>query len=99
VLDLAAGSLGQLGVASAAEAVVGTLNADGMTADQAVGVTDRLLRITQLTKLSDPRLRSGPGQGRCHRRGLQPGTQRCADHHGAPAQPEQRRLERGHRLP
>jgi TP901 family phage tail tape measure protein len=29
VLDLAAGSLGQLGVASAAEAVVGTLNAYG----------------------------------------------------------------------
>jgi TP901 family phage tail tape measure protein len=49
VLDLAAGSLGQLGVASAAEAVVGTLNAYGMTADQAAGVTDRLLRITQLT--------------------------------------------------
>jgi len=49
VLDLAAGSLGQLGVASAAEAVVGTLNAYGLAADQAAGVTDRLLRITQLT--------------------------------------------------
>jgi len=49
VLDLAAGSLGQLGVASAAEAVVGTLNAYGLTADRAAGVTDRLLRITQLT--------------------------------------------------
>lgn len=49
VLDLAAGSLGQLGVASAAEAVVGTLNAYGMQADKAAGVTDRLLRITQLT--------------------------------------------------
>lgn len=49
VLDLAAGSLGQLGVAQAAEAVVGTLNAYGLAADQAAGVTDRLLRITQLT--------------------------------------------------
>ena len=49
VLDLAAGSLGQLGVASAAEAVVGTLNAYGLAADQAASVTDRLLRITQLT--------------------------------------------------
>jgi TP901 family phage tail tape measure protein len=49
VLDLAAGSLGQLGVAQAAEAVVGTLNAYGMSADQASSVTDRLLRITQLT--------------------------------------------------
>ena len=49
VLDLAAGSLGQLGVASAAEAVVGTLNAYGMAAGQAAGVTDKLLRITQLT--------------------------------------------------
>ncbi|MCP4662072.1 MAG: phage tail tape measure protein, partial [bacterium] len=49
VLDLAAGSLGQLGVAQAAEAVVGTLNAYGMTAGKAVGVTDKLLRITQLT--------------------------------------------------
>jgi TP901 family phage tail tape measure protein len=49
VLDLAAGSLGQLGVAQAAEAVVGTLNAYGMAAEQAAGVTDKLLRITQLT--------------------------------------------------
>ena len=49
VLDLAAGSLGQLGVAQAAEAVVGTLNAYGLVADRAAGVTDKLLRITQLT--------------------------------------------------
>jgi len=49
VLDLAAGSLGQLGVAQAAEAVVGTLNAYGLAADQSAGVTDKLLRITQLT--------------------------------------------------
>lgn len=49
VLDLAAGSLGQLGVAEAAEAVVGTLNAYGFAAEEASGVTDKLLRITQLT--------------------------------------------------
>ena len=49
VLDLAAGSLGQLGVAESAEAVVGTLNAYGMAATEATGVTDRLLRVTQLT--------------------------------------------------
>lgn len=49
VLDLAAGSLGQLGVAEAADAVVGTLNAYGIAADDAAGVTDKLLRITQLT--------------------------------------------------
>lgn len=49
VLDLAAGSLGQLGVAGAAEAVVGTLNSYQISADQAGNVTDRLLRITQLT--------------------------------------------------
>ena len=42
VLDLAAGSLGQLGVAQAAEAVVGTLNAYGLAADNAAGVTDKL---------------------------------------------------------
>ncbi len=49
VLDLAAGSLGQLGVAQAAEAVVGTLNAYGLSADNAAMVTDKLLRLTQLT--------------------------------------------------
>jgi TP901 family phage tail tape measure protein len=49
VLDLAAGSLGQLGVAQAAEAVVGTLNAYGMAAAEAGKITDQLLRITQLT--------------------------------------------------
>jgi len=49
VLDLAAGSLGQLGVAQAAEAVVGTLNAYGLAAEDSASVTDRLLRITQLT--------------------------------------------------
>ena len=49
VLDLAAGSMGQLGVEGAAEAVVGTLNAYTMSTDKAAGVTDKLLRITQLT--------------------------------------------------
>ena len=49
VLDLAAGSLGQLGVGESANAVVGTLNAYGIAAEDAVGVTDKLLRITQLT--------------------------------------------------
>ena len=49
VLDLAAGSLGQLGVAGAAEAVVGTLNAYGMAAGEATDITDKLLRVTQLT--------------------------------------------------
>ena len=49
VLDLAAGSLGQLGVAQAADAVVGTLNAYGLAAKNAVDVTDKLLRVTQLS--------------------------------------------------
>ena len=49
VLDLAAGSMGQLGVQGAANAVVGTLNAYSLGANEAAGVTDRLLRITQLT--------------------------------------------------
>ncbi len=49
VLDLAAGSMGQLGVEGATGAVVGTLNAYSLGADQAASVTDRLLRITQLT--------------------------------------------------
>jgi TP901 family phage tail tape measure protein len=49
VLDLAAGSLGQLGVAESAEAVVGTLNAYGLAAEESTMVTDKLLRITQLS--------------------------------------------------
>jgi len=49
VLDLAAGSLGQLGVGEASAAVVGTLNAYGLAADQATQTTDKLLRVTQLT--------------------------------------------------
>ena len=59
VLDLAAGSLGQLGVAQAAEAVVGTLNAYGIAAGEAAGVTDRLLRITQLTNFQTRDFESG----------------------------------------
>ncbi|NIO74657.1 MAG: phage tail tape measure protein [Armatimonadetes bacterium] len=49
VLDLAAASLGQLGVAGAAENVVGVLNAFSMQADKARDVADKLTRITQLT--------------------------------------------------
>lgn len=49
VLDLATGSLGQLGVAGAADAVVGTLNAYSMAATEAGNVTDQLLRVTQLS--------------------------------------------------
>lgn len=49
VLDLSAGSLGKLGVAGAAQAVVGTLNSYALTADHAADVTDRLLRITELS--------------------------------------------------
>lgn len=49
VLDLAAGSLGQLGLAESANAVVGTLKSFRMEMGQAVPVTDKLLRITQLT--------------------------------------------------
>lgn len=48
-LDLATGSLGQLGVEGAASAVVGTLNAYQLEASQATKVTDKLLKITQLT--------------------------------------------------
>lgn len=48
-LDLAAGSLGQLGVAEAANAVVGTLKSYGKGVGEAGIVTDKLLRITQLT--------------------------------------------------
>lgn len=49
VLDLATGSLGQLGVAGSAEAVVGTLNAYQLSAREATRITDQLLRTTQLT--------------------------------------------------
>ena len=59
VLDLAAGSLGQLGVAESAEAVVGTLNAYGIAAEEATGVTDRLLRVTQLTNFQTKDFESG----------------------------------------
>ncbi len=49
VLDLAAASMGQLGVAGAAENVVGVLNAFSMQADKAGMVADKLTRISQLT--------------------------------------------------
>lgn len=49
VLDLSAGSLGMLGVSVAAEAVIGTLHAYSLGAEQATMVTDKLLRTTQLT--------------------------------------------------
>lgn len=49
VLDLATGSLGQLGLAQAANVVGGTLRAYSKDASDAANVTDKLLRITQLT--------------------------------------------------
>ena len=52
VLDLAAGSLGKLSVDDAADAVVGTLNAYGESAEKATEVTNKLLRITQLTNFA-----------------------------------------------
>jgi len=49
VLDLAAASLGQLGVAESAEAVVGTLKSYGLEAGNAADVTDRLVKITSIS--------------------------------------------------
>jgi len=49
VLELATGSLGQLGVAGAADAVIGTVKAMGFEIDQAARVTNQLLKITQMT--------------------------------------------------
>lgn len=48
-LDLAAGSMGQLGLAGAGDAVVGTMNAMGWQTDSLTKITDKLLRTTQLT--------------------------------------------------
>lgn len=59
VLDLSAGSLGKLGVAGAAQAVVGTLNSYALTADHAADVTDRLLRITELSNFQAKDFESG----------------------------------------
>ncbi|HHH29891.1 MAG TPA: phage tail tape measure protein [Polyangiaceae bacterium] len=59
VLDLAAGSLGQLGVGEAANSVVGTLNAYQLSATEAGNVTDRLLRITQLSNFQARDFASG----------------------------------------
>lgn len=49
VLDLATGSLGQLGVAGAADAVVGSVKAMGYQMSEAGRVTNQLLKITQMT--------------------------------------------------
>lgn len=49
VLDLAAASLGQLGVAESAANVVGVLNAFGDSADYASKRVDQLVRITQMS--------------------------------------------------
>lgn len=46
-LDLAAASLGQLSVEQASEAVIGSINAFGFTADKAGMIVDKLTRITQ----------------------------------------------------
>lgn len=49
VLNLAAGSMGQLGMGDAANAVVGTIKSMGYETGRATEVTDKLLKITQLT--------------------------------------------------
>jgi TP901 family phage tail tape measure protein len=49
VLDLAAASLGQLGVGEAAANVVGVLNAFGDSADNAQKRVDQLVKITQMS--------------------------------------------------
>lgn len=48
-LDLATGSMGQLGIEGAASAVVGSLRAMRMEMDEAGNVTNKLLKITQMT--------------------------------------------------
>jgi len=49
VLNLATGSMGQLGVAGAADAVIGTVKAMGFEMGEATRVTNQLLKITQMT--------------------------------------------------
>lgn len=51
-LQLAASSNGQLGLEQASAAVVGTLNSQGLAADQAADVTNRLVRIANLTNFA-----------------------------------------------
>jgi TP901 family phage tail tape measure protein len=58
-LGLAAASLGELGMAESAAAIVGTLNSYGMSATEAGNVTDRLLRITQLTNFATKDFETG----------------------------------------
>lgn len=48
-LELATGSLGQLGIAGAADAVVGSLKSMGVELSNAADYTDKLLKITQMT--------------------------------------------------
>lgn len=59
VLDLAAGSLGQLGLAQAAQAVAGTMRAFRLETSKATEITDKLLRITQLTNFQASDFGSG----------------------------------------
>ena len=49
VLDLATGSMGDLGLAEAANAVIGTVKAMGYEVNKSAIVTDKLLKITHLT--------------------------------------------------
>ena len=49
VLNLTAGAMGQLTTAEAGMAIVGTMNTYGIAAENAAEVTDKLLRITQMT--------------------------------------------------
>jgi TP901 family phage tail tape measure protein len=51
VLDLATGSMGEIGIEGAAAAVVGTLNAYNLEASKAGEVTDKLLKVTLETNL------------------------------------------------
>jgi TP901 family phage tail tape measure protein len=62
VLDLAAGSLGDINVSTAADAVVGTLNSYGMAAEDAALVTDKLLKTTLLTNFATRDFEAGLGK-------------------------------------
>jgi TP901 family phage tail tape measure protein len=62
VLDLAAGSLGEISVPTAADAVVGTLNSYSMSASDAALVTDKLLKTTLLTNFATRDFEAGLGK-------------------------------------
>ena len=79
---------------SAAEAVVGTLS---LRPSLPIGGQRHRPAAAYPAHQPDPRLRGGPGQGCGQRRGVQPEPRRRADRHGAPAQPQHRRVELGHR--